>query len=354
MQTTKSGPAGNVIMTPKRGIAEKIWRWLGFTHHSSIKLYFGYGQAEHMVIYGHALSLAPLPRKTFSRFFLVNLIALIRMFIVKPLKNAELRLCWDGKEVRASSESDGFFRLDWQYTKVPEFGWHDVSAEMINKENKVVAKATCSVVLPHSTQYAFISDIDDTFLISHSSNMRKRLSLLFTRNAHTRKPFEGVVKHYQLLAGAHTRPDEPNPFFYVSSSEWNLYDYIIEFITVNKLPKGVLLLNTMKRLRDFLSTGQHGHGTKFARIVRVLEAFPKQRFILLGDSSQMDPAIYQSIVEHFPGRIHAIYIRNIRRRNSETVKEMLRKLEESGIPCCFFTSSSEAIEHSRKIGLIGP
>ncbi len=352
MQTTKSGPSGNIITTRRPGFIEKIWRGIGFTHKASLKLYMGYGHEQHLVMYGHALGFAPLPRKTFSKFFLINLLALVKMFIVKPTKGRKVTLTWENKTMETISDTDGFIRFTWQSDTPPAFGWHEVKAEMRNRNGKLVATASGSVVVPHSTQYAFISDIDDTFLISHSSNMRKRLSLLVTRNAHTRKPFEGVVRHYQLLAQAHTKLNEPNPFFYVSSSEWNLYDYIMEFIAVNGLPKGVLLLNTMKTFTGLLTTGKHGHGTKFTRIVRVLEAFPIQKFILLGDSSQQDPVIYKSIVEHFPGRIKAVYIRDIYKKNSHHVQEVLRKLEETGIPCCFFKHSEEAIAHSRRIGLI--
>jgi phosphatidate phosphatase APP1 len=331
---------------------EKIYRWLGFTRKPSLKLYLGYGHAEQMVIYGHAFTLAPFPRKKYSRFFLVNLFALIKLFIVKPMKGVTMRLSWETMQNSAVSDTDGFIRVNWKAATPPPYGWHTITAQLIDRHNSVVASADGEVQVPHSTQFAFISDIDDTFLISHSANFRKRLGVLFTRNARTRKPFDGVVKHYQLLAAAHTGPEEPNPFFYVSSSEWNLYDYIMEFIRVNGLPKGVLLLNTIKKLTDFLSTGQQGHATKFARIVRVLEAFPKQKFVLLGDSSQQDPAIYTSIVEHFPGRIHAVYIRDIHRKNSEATRELLRKLEATGTPCCFFAHSKDAIEHSRRIGLI--
>ena len=83
-----------------------------------------------------------------------------------------------------------------------------------------------------------------------------------------------------------------------------------------------------------------------------MEAFPNQKFVLLGDSSQQDPVIYKSIVAHFPGRIHAVYIRDIYKKKSQSVQQILLTLEETGIPCCFFTHSAEAILHSKKIGLI--
>src|SRR5205085_12200449 len=109
----------------------------------------------------------------------------------------------------------------------------------------------------------------------------------------------------------------------------------------------------LKVFSQLLKTGQNNHKTKFTRIVRILENYPNQRFILLGDSSQQDPYIYESIVEHFPKQIHAIYIRDIYQKNQQKVKDVLYKIESAGVPCCFFKNSSEAILHSRKIGLIG-
>ena len=47
-----------------------------------------------------------------------------------------------------------------------------------------------------------------------------------------------MVKHYNMLASANTQKDVPNPFFYVSSSEWNLYYYLTEifsFLTITFL-----------------------------------------------------------------------------------------------------------------------
>ena len=88
------------------------------------------------------------------------------------------------------------------------------------------------------------------------------------------------------------------------------------------------------------------------RIVRILEGYPKQRFILLGDSSQQDPFIYEAVVKHFPKQIHAVYIRDIHDKNREKARTVLTNIEQAGVPCCFFSHSSEAILHSRKIGLI--
>ena len=74
--------------------------------------------------------------------------------------------------------------------------------------------------------------------------------------------------------------------------------------------------------------------------------------MLLGDSSQHDPYIYEAIVKHFPRQIHAVYIRDIYEKNQQKAKDVLDKIESAGVPCCFFKHSADVILHSKKIGLI--
>jgi phosphatidate phosphatase APP1 len=344
--------AVNKTGTAKAGIKSRFYRWLGLTGQTVIKVYHGYGHANQLIIYGHVLKQSPLPRRKYSKSILNNTWALLRLFMVKPYPCVKLRTEWDGRILRSETDKDGFFKFEWKDEPPLEQGWHEMTIQLVNDNDDVITEGKGSLYIPFATQYGFISDVDDTFLISHSSNLRKRLFVLFTQNARSRKPFEGVVKHYQLLAEGNTTPDAPNPFFYVSSSEWNLYDYLVEFARVNELPRGVFLLNVLKLFSQMLKTGQNNHEGKFTRIVRIIENYPKQRFVLLGDSSQQDPYIYESIVNHFPKQIHAVYIRDVYKKNQDKVKDVLAKIESSGVPCCFFEHSSDAILHSKKIGLI--
>ena len=329
-----------------------ILRWLRLTNEIIVKVYHGYGQPGRHVIYGHVLSLSPLPRKRFSQNVWKNTVALMRLFMVKPFAGAKLQLRWEGNIYKTVSEGDGFFKIEWEVNEHLPPGWHPIQVEMINDEGEILTTGTGYMFIPHPTQLGFISDIDDTFLISHSSKLRKRLYVLFTRNARSRKPFDGVVRHYQALTLANTTEAAPNPFFYVSSSEWNLYNYILEFTTVNGLPRGVFLLSQLKRFWQLFRTGQNKHTTKFMRIVRILEHYPSQRFVLLGDSSQQDPDIYAAVVKHFPKQVRAVYIRDVYKKNRTKATEILNAIEANGVPCCFFEHSAEAFEHSKKIGLI--
>jgi len=338
----------------RRRIKRALLRWFRLTNEPTVKVYHGYGHVKQLHVFGQVFKLSPFPRKKYRKNIWTNTFALIRSFMVRPMPFATLRLCWKTQWAYTTAEADGFFKFDLEPNQQLQPGWHQVEVQLLNnmEEEKIVAKGNGLIHLPPANSFGCISDIDDTFLISHSSNLMKRLYVLLTKNAHSRKAFEGVVQHYQLLARAGTTAEKPNPFFYVSSSEWNLYDFIIEFAQKNQMPAGIYLLNQLKRFHQLLKTGQGKHSGKFTRIVRIMEAFPHLKFILLGDSSQQDPYIYESIVEHFPNQVHAVYIRDIARKNRMKVGEVMQKIESKGIPTCLFAHSREAIDHSKSIGLI--
>jgi phosphatidate phosphatase APP1 len=272
--------------------------------------------------------------------------------MVKPRAGFMLELHWREQIFSTISQSDGFFKFEWQSNTELTAGWHYLDVYLLSKDREILTKATGKVFIPNSTQFAFISDIDDTLLISHSTSILKKLRLLFIRNPRSRKPFDDVVKYYQLLSLSHTTTNIPNPFFYVSSSEWNLYEYLTEFFRHNELPEGVLLLNKIKQFYQLFKTGRSNHQLKYNRISRILDLFPKQQFILLGDNSQRDPELYKALANHYPNNIYAIYIRQIRHHTINSTKQILDSIKNKKIHICLFTNNAEAILHSKKIGLI--
>ncbi len=302
---------------------------------------------------GHVLRLSPLPRDRYRQGFWINTFAVLRLFVIRPYASAQVRLA--GTNTMVITDADGFFRLEWTPDTPLSPGWHPVQVDLIidpNGSQQTLASGTGEVHVPYPTQYGFISDIDDTFLISHSATKLKRLQVLLTQNAHSRLPFEGVVRHYQALSLAGTTPDQPNPFFYVSSSEWNLYDYILEFSRKNELPTGVLMLSQLKRFSQLWQTGQNKHTTKLDRIARILTAYPHHQFVLLGDDTQADPTIYATVVGHYTGQIHCVYLRQVGAVKKPDVEAIVRTIEASTVSCCYFAHSTEAMQHSERIGLV--
>lgn len=328
---------------------------LRLTNQPAVKVYRGFGTANHLILFGHVFRRSALSRKKYRQRSLVNLLAVLRLFLVRPYPQASVRLQVGNQVIQTQSDADGYFRVDLPMDNPLPPGWHPVRAQLISQTltpETILAEGEGQVLIPHPTQYICISDIDDTFLISHSATIAKRLLVLLTENAHSRMPFDGVVAHYQLLAEADSGPDATNPFFYVSSSEWNLYDYILEFSRKNGLPDGIYLLSPLKRLAQVLKTGRGKHHTKFDRIAQIIQTYPNQQFILLGDDSQQDPIIYESVVRQFPGHVRCVYIRQVHPEHKARTEGLMATIEGNGVHCCYFAHSAEAHQHSMDIGLV--
>ncbi|RYZ42663.1 MAG: DUF2183 domain-containing protein, partial [Sphingobacteriales bacterium] len=311
-----------------------------------------YGHTGSLVLYGHVFHREPSIFHKSGGSFLMNFIRLIRLFLVKPLPHAPLRLRFEGQVIAGKTEYDGFFRFEWAAQQELPAGYHYAAVDYLAADGSVLATGESSIFVPHVAQYAFISDIDDTVMKSFSATVFRRMYELLARNPEQRRMFRETVQHYQLLSRAGAETDLPNPFFYVSSSEWNLYDYLKRIFRHNQLPEGVFLLNQIKRWFELFKTGHTGHGGKLIRISRILQAFPRQQFVLLGDNTQKDPEIYAAIAQKHPEQIFAIYIRNVRESREQQTLTLLQGLAESDTKVCVFVNSSEAIAHGKQIGLI--
>jgi phosphatidate phosphatase APP1 len=319
---------------------------------ATVKIYHGYGHKEDLFVFGHVIKGKPAKENMFSDKIFNNFLHLIRLFLIQPIAKARVQLIWENQIFYAKTESDGYFKFEWQSETDVSKGWHLVTVNYLNDTNEIIASGEGKIYIPNSTQYAFISDIDDTVLVSHSADSGKKLRVMFSKNPRQRKTFADVVKFYNLLALSHTNSDLLNPFFYVSSSEWNLYDDLNEFFKHNELPKGAFLLTGLKKWYQLLKTGKTKHQTKLIRVARILYAFPKQRFILLGDNSQQDPEIYANIANKFPDQIVAIFIRNISLSKESNTNKIFEGIQNKSISVCQFKHTDEAIIYSKSIGLL--
>lgn len=321
-------------------------------HTTTVKVYHGYGHQHNLVVYGHVFWGKPLQRARYSNNPFTNIIQLAKLFFITPIPNKTVMLQWRNQHLYSTTEKDGFFKFEWQSINPVDAGWHTVTVYLLNDVEQIINTGEGKLFVPHTTQYGFISDIDDTVLISHSSKTGKKIRLLFTKNPKSRQPFVNVVTFYQLLSLAHTQPTLLNPFFYVSSSEWNLYDDLNDFFKLNGLPKGVFLLNTIKQWYQLLVNGSIKNNGKIIRVARILDVFSKQRFILIGDNTQKDPAIYTAIANKYPDKIVAIYIRNINGKKLLQTQQLLASVNHPSIITCLFNHTNEAIKHAKSIGLI--
>ncbi|WP_306353184.1 App1 family protein [Flavobacterium sp. '19STA2R22 D10 B1'] len=318
----------------------------------TLKLYRGYANDQELIVMGHAFKRDKASTYEFEKKSFKHAAAIIRMFRIKTISNADVYLDCHGVKIHTKTLDDGLFQFSIPLNTALEGGWHDYQVTLHHNGKEIVSKGT--FIKPHEGKLGFISDIDDTFLISHTRNIFKKIYILLWRNINARKLFDDVVPHYQALSSAgRNNIEEKNAFFYVSSSEWNLYRFIVQFTELHELPRAVLLLKDIKTsLLDFLFTGRGSHDHKFEKIKHILEFYPHLKYVLLGDDSQQDPFLYESICKIFPVSLKAVYIRQTTSLKKQKVILALENIESMGVAICYFRDSQEAIEHSKKIGLI--
>ena len=317
-----------------------------------IKLYRGYVNDQELIVFGHVFSSLAPDKYEVDRRGYRHAKSVIKMFTISPIKNAQITLTFKDLEVKTRTLDDGYFRFSIPFNQFLESGWHKYTVSCEVNGNGIVAQG--ELLKPFKSKLGIISDIDDTFLISHTQNIFKKLYVILTRNIDNREVFDDVVPHYQALSRAGQEEQGMfNSFFYVSSSEWNLYQFILQFTRMHQLPKAIIKLKKIKTgLADFLFTGQGGHDHKFIKIKDIISFYPQLQYVLMGDDSQKDPYLYERVCKVFPMNIKAVYIRQTKSRQKRAVVKVLNNLEEMGVATCYFSNSGKAIAHSRKIGIV--
>ena len=275
--------------------------------------YRGYGNGAKAHVYGRVVEQSGATPSTATDSVVTNLLNTYRRAESDPLRRAELGVEFGGTAVSMVSDNEGYFG-GW-LTGRPDADreWHDYSVEIRSPlpgvSDPIRGKGEI-LVPPATARFGVISDIDDTVIQSRVSSFIQAARTVMLGNARTRLPFPGVAAFYQALrAGA---KDDRNPVFYVSSSPWNIYDVISEFMELQNIPKGPLLLRDWDISLSALAASRH-FDHKLAAIRNVMQLYPDLAFVLIGDTSQHDPEIYSRVVNEFPDRVLGIYIRDVTR-----------------------------------------
>jgi phosphatidate phosphatase APP1 len=147
--------------------------------------------------------------------------------------------------------------------------------------------------------------------------------------------------------------DETNPLFYVSSGPWNLYELLVEFFALQRVPIGPIMLRDWG-IGSAESLPTHHVTHKRAAIRRVLETYPSLPFVLVGDSGQDDPEIYASVIREHPGRIHAAYIRDVGGNDARraSVRTLAAELARDGATLLLAEDTLTAARHAAGRGWI--
>jgi phosphatidate phosphatase APP1 len=319
-----------------------------------VEPYRGFGCPDRAWVRGRVLRGLPLPpaKETDSR--LMNLAAMVQRFESDEVPGARVRVRFAGGEHVVTADEEGYWEC-WMEPRPPfKEGvlWHEVEAALADTDGAAPVK--CHILVPPAeAEFGVISDLDDTVVRSDVTSKLRMFRTIFLKNARTRMPFTGVAAFYRALQRGSGASDF-NPVFYVSSSPWNIYDLLTEFLTLQKIPLGPLML------RDWgLGPGESlpggGHQShKSAQIRRILDLFPALPFILIGDSGQEDPEIYHRTVHDYPDRIRAVYIRNINARPERifSIQKLAEEVKRAGSSLVLCDDTLTAARHAADHGWI--
>jgi len=318
--------------------------------------YRTYGTARRVYIKGRVLEDKKIAAAGDKDTVVNNLLNMYKRFQSDEVPGARLKVTLADEEHEVTTDKEGYFVLDLNPRTpiINEKLWHPIPLQLLSAPIPFDAQLQVAaevMIPPPDAEYGIISDIDDTIVRTAATDLLAMSRITFLNNARTRLPFAGVAEFYKSLQlGRNGKRN--NPFFYVSSSPWNLYDLLKDFLDLNSIPAGPLLL------RDFglepKKGTEGGHmGHKFKEIRQIIEAYPQLSFVLVGDSGQEDPVIYKEVVKQFPGRVLAIYIRDVqlpeRKKIALDVSESLRAQK---IEMVVVENTVEAAEHAAKNGLI--
>lgn len=319
--------------------------------------YRGFGTEKVLRLKGRVLEDEGLSEATEHDTVWENILNMYRRFESDELPGVRVRAQYGSVTQDVVTDEEGYFEIEIHPVEplpVDRY-WHEVELELLDDVSpggKPVRATGEVLVAPSDASFGVISDVDDTVLQTGAARLLDMAQQTFLQNARTRLPFEGVAAFYRALQGG---PDGSghNPIFYVSSSPWNLYDFLVDFFDGQAIPHGPFLLRDLGIDADKFIKSGHSH--KLDKIESILSTYPGLSFILVGDTGQEDPELYRKAIEQFPDHIKAVYLRDV----ADDVRDAeVRKLAEEAhtfdVPMLLIPDTEAAAVHAAESGFIDP
>jgi len=318
-------------------------------HTIVVQPYRGYGSEREMFLMGRVYRESGPQEATSQQ----DVRALLRSFLRQGIGDAVLKARLGDVEQRIITDHEGYFRIRMHLPEPPASDrlWHPVDIQLV----RPVQTSTRGefFVPPAAARFVVISDIDDTVMDTRVASPIAMLQRLFLQTAEKRVAFPGVAAFYRSLYHGFSGR-ELNPMLYVSRAPWSLYDVLERFFRLHEIPVGPILF-----LRDWGLTWQHplphrARDFKLNLIRDMLSLYNDLPFILIGDSGQQDPEIYTRIVEEQPGRVVAVYIRNVARapHRRAAIEKLAQRVVAAGSSLVLAADSFIMAEHAAKRELI--
>lgn len=318
--------------------------------------YLGFGNAHTLWIRGRVLDEYAFREQTRDDSGWHNLVALYRRLEADEVAGARVVARFQGRSYDTVTDAGGYFAFEIAAGTPLAGGAHRVELALALVDTRApdgapVTAVAEAIVLAETARFGIISDIDDTVLWTNVTNKLNMALMLARTNAHTRKPFKGVAAFYRALRDG-LGGNEANPVFYVSSSPWHLYGPLVDFLRIQDIPLGPLLLREIG-LRDVFKLNKHGNH-KLDKIELILRFYPQMQFVLIGDSGERDPEIYAEILRRHPHAVRMIYIRNVNPDPAriDALDALIEEVSSTGAQLVLAPDSVFAASHAAAEGLI--
>ena len=309
----------------------------------AIHPYLGFGRGNELLLRGRVLIEKRIAKAAAAEPVWRNILNTYKRFQSDEVAGATVVARYRDAMIETVSDDEGYFQVRLAPQELdPTLLWHEVGLELLDRGVAAVGK----VIVPAAPDFGVISDIDDTIVQTGATSLLKMVRSILLQNAAMRPPFEGVADLYRALHR------DRNPIFYVSSSPWNLYDLIHDFMDLNRIPHGPMFLQDWGLDEDTLITEAHSTH-KLAQIQTILDYYPGLPFVLIGDSGQHDPEIYLEVIRTHGARIKAVIIRDVTPEvRDRAVAHLADESRTAGIEMLYVQDSNEALEHARRMALV--
>lgn len=308
------------------------FRFLARNRPIAIAAYSGFRNAQAMELSVRILRRTKEPSDTLSA--LGKFLYLLRLYSSHEVPGVRVRLRFGDLTAEALSDDEGFARFELQLPGPRPMPLHTTwELCQIDLPDLPGSDAVEGHILAPGTDHrrAVISDIDDTIIETGAHRFTRNWRRLILQMPEDRTAVGGAGDFYAHLGNVHPERAARRAFFYVSSSPWNLYGFLVRFMRLQSLPEGPMLLRDWSLSLRTLGKSSHG-AHKRASIARILGFYPKLCFVLIGDDAQGDAEAYADAVARYPGRVEAVFIRTTGKAlPTGRKKEALDQIRESGV-----------------------
>lgn len=274
----------------------------------------------------------------------------LAQFLTVELPGARVQVELGGRTEVVLTDREGYLDVTLEGLALDP-GRHDVTLTPLDPAGEP-ARGTVHVPDPDA-DLAVVSDIDDTIVDSGIAHgILATITTALLRDSASRVPLTGAPELYRALARRGSEGPPP-PFFYLSTSPWNLAAFLQGFLDRHAFPSGPLLLTDWGPGATGLfriDTSSH----KLAALRELADLLPLVRFVLIGDSGQQDTEIYAAFSLERPGRVAAVYIRRAGLLDALTEQRLARSaqgLAEAGVPFVLAADSDAMLAHAQELGL---